>query len=147
MPKVDLSAVPVERDHDGMAELFGALGPFESRGIGMTHLGVAVETLPPGSTSSYRHWHERSDELIVVLEGELTLVDDAGQTPMRVGDIATFPAGVANGHHLKNLGTAPARFLVVGSRDPSDRCHYVDLGAVREADGALTLRDGRTLRV
>ncbi|MGR3491104.1 MAG: cupin domain-containing protein [Shimia sp.] len=147
MPKVDLSAVPVERDHDGMAELFGTLGPFESRGIGMTHLGAAVETLPPGSTSSYRHWHERSDELVVVLEGEVTLVDDAGETPLHAGDIATFPAGAENGHHLKNLSDAPARFLVVGSRDAADRCHYADLGAVREADGSVTLADGRTIRV
>ena len=37
-----------------------------------------------------------------MLEGELVLVEIEGETPMGPGDAATFPAGVANGHHLVN---------------------------------------------
>ena len=66
----------------------------------------------------YSAGEERSDllkglllELVVMISGELILVDDAGETPMRPGDVALFPAGVANGHHLVNRSDMPARFM------------------------------------
>ena len=58
--------------------------------------------LEPGAWSSQRHWHEGEDELLVMLEGEAVLVEDDGETVLRAGDIAAWPKGVANGHHLVN---------------------------------------------
>ncbi len=103
-------------------------GPYESRNLGdlfgLTHYGVLVETLPPGSRSSIRHWHTKSDEFVMVLEGELTLITDAGETIMTQGMVSGFPAGAENAHHLVNRSDAEARFLVVGSRVPGDEVHY-----------------------
>ena len=39
-----------------------------------SQFGVNLLELPPGAWSSQRHWHERQDEFIYVLEGEV----DAG---------------------------------------------------------------------
>ncbi|QPH54371.1 cupin domain-containing protein [Pontivivens ytuae] len=132
------------------AEPFGGpLGTYEGRAIGqaagLRHLGANVETLDPGAASSHRHWHSGTDELVVVLDGVLTLIDDGGETQMQSGEIAAFPAGVENGHHLVNRSDAPARFLVVGSRASRDRCHYADLDLVLHTDNGrswLTRRDG-----
>ena len=44
-----------------------------------------------------RHWHESEDEFVYVLAGELTLVEDDGETPLRAGEAAAWPAGVADG--------------------------------------------------
>ena len=51
-----------------------------------------------------------------MLEGELVLVEDEGETILRAGDTAGFKAGVPNGHHLLNRTERDGVFLVVGSR-------------------------------
>lgn len=95
----------------------------------------------PGSASSHRHWHSHVDEIIVLLNGALTLVEDLGETPLLPGDIAVFPAGVSDGHCLRNDSAAPAQFFVVASRDPADRCHYADADLIAEPDGTLRRAD------
>ena len=84
-------------------------------------------TLEPGVWSSQRHWHTHEDEFVYVLEGELVLVTDAGETPLRAGDCAGFKAGVRDGHHLINRSERLARFLVVGNRDDADHGEYSDI--------------------
>ena len=46
--------------------------------FGLTQFGVNLTELAPGAASAERHWHESEDEFIYVLEGEVTLVDEAG---------------------------------------------------------------------
>src|SRR5262249_8967567 len=57
---------------------------------GLADFGVNLMRLPPGSWSSQRHWHSHEDEFVYVLEGELTLIEDGGETVLRAGDCATF---------------------------------------------------------
>ena len=33
-------------------------------------------TLKPGAASSQRHWHEKEDEFVYVLQGEIVLIED-----------------------------------------------------------------------
>lgn len=105
-------------------------GPFETRHLGdyfgLTQFGAKIETLQPGSKSSLRHWHTRSDEFVLMLDGELTLVTDEGETLLTSGMIAGFKAGDENGHHLINRSDEAASFFVVGSRMRGDVAHYPD---------------------
>ncbi len=101
--------------------------PLAERG-GLTQFGAHRVTLPPGARSSERHWHEREDELVLVLAGEVVLVDEAGAHVLRPGDAAAFPAGVPNGHHLVNRSAADCVLLVIGTRVREDVCHYPDTG-------------------
>ena len=94
--------------------------------FGLDQFGVNLTTLAPGAMSALRHWHEREDEFIYVLEGEITLVDDAGAHRLTPGMCAGFKAGVANGHHLKNLTATPASYLEIGSRQTGEIPHYPD---------------------
>jgi len=83
--------------------------------------------IEPGSISSLRHWHEGEDELVYVLSGELTLIDENGEHVLTPGCIAGFPAGVPNAHHLRNKSGAWASFLVVGTRKRGrETIHYPD---------------------
>lgn len=106
------------------------LGPYEARSLGdyfgLTHFGAAMETLPPGSKSSMRHWHTKSDEFIMMMEGELVLVTNEGETILTPGTVAGFKAGDENGHHLINRSDASSTFLVVGSRITGDEPRYPD---------------------
>ena len=52
--------------------------------------GVNICTLKPGAASSQRHWHEKEDEFVYVLEGEVVLCEDDGETVLKPGDAAAL---------------------------------------------------------
>jgi uncharacterized cupin superfamily protein len=148
MPKIDLAAVP-ERKGAGYPKPFDA--PCASRtrrrlgdAGGLQDFGVNLMTLPPGGWSSQRHWHSHEDEFVYVLEGELTLIEDDGETPLKAGECAAFPKGTGNGHHVHNRSSAMAVYLEVGSRQPDDltTCSDIDMKS-SNADGRFVHKDGK----
>ncbi len=112
---------------------------------GLTQFGANLVILLPGAMSSLRHWHLHEDEFVMVTMGELSLVQNEGETLMRPGDCAAFPAGDPNGHHFVNRTKAEARFLVVGSRAPREVATYSDVDLILEVEGGKArfgYRDG-----
>ncbi len=101
---------------------------------GLTQFGAFIEELPPGSSSGHRHWHEAEDEMILMLSGQVVLVEDH-ETTLTAGDAAAWPAGHPVGHRLDNRFDAPARYIVIGTRSERDRIHYTDHDLVTEKDG------------
>jgi uncharacterized cupin superfamily protein len=147
MPRIDLAAVP-ERKGSGYPAPFDA--PCAERvrqrlgnAGGLTDFGINLMRLPPGGWSSQRHWHSHEDEFVFVLEGELILVEDGGETVLRAGDCAAFPKGSGDGHHMINRSDTTAIYLEVGSRHPADltTCSDIDLMSAN-ADGRFTRKDG-----
>ncbi len=101
---------------------------------GLTQFGAFVEVLQPGSRSSIKHWHSAEDEMVYVLEGEITVVEGENEIVLRPGDAATFCAGVAIGHCLENRSASATRCLVVGTRAAVDRITYPDHDRVCHRD-------------
>jgi uncharacterized cupin superfamily protein len=136
MPKLDISCW---QHHAAAINRFTGTsnGPYSELVLadqaGLAQFGAHVESLPPGSRSSFRHWHETEDELVFVLEGELVLVEDA-ESVLKAGDAAAWKAGVPVGHCLENRSAHPATFLVVGSRSKVGKVHYPDKGIVMHHD-------------
>lgn len=138
MPKLDVDAVPQTNatgyppPHDGRVQgrWYRRLGPV----AGLAHMGVSHCVLRPGAWSSQRHWHESEDELVVMLEGEAVLVDDHGETVLRAGDVAAFPAGEANGHHLQNRSERDCVFMAIGAGDLDGNGSYSDIDMRFEGD-------------
>ncbi len=62
-----------------------------------------------------------------MLDGELTLVTDAGEQLLTAGMVAGFPAGAEDGHHLVNRSERNALYLEVGDRTPGDDVVYSDV--------------------
>ena len=147
MPKIDLSAVAVRKGTGYPDPFNGPCADRTRRRLGdagrLSDFGVNLMTLPPGRWSSQRHWHSHEDEFVYVLEGELTLVEDDGETLLRAGECAAFPKGTGNGHHLKNLSSVAAVYLEVGSRNPDDltTCSDIDMMS-SNADGRFVHKDG-----
>ena len=131
MPKLDLSKVPVKtgsiypEPYASMMRGRSSLRLGDAGGL--TQFGVNLVSLEPGALSSLRHWHLNEDEFVMVTEGECTLVQDAGETLMRVGDCAAFPAGSPDGHQFINRSDRVARFLVVGTKAASEVATYSDV--------------------
>jgi uncharacterized cupin superfamily protein len=147
MPKIDVTSV-LERKGTGYPAQFNA--PCAERvrqrlgnAGGLTDFGVNLMRLPPGNWSSQRHWHSAEDEFVYVLEGELTLIEDGGETLLRAGDCAAFAKNSGNGHHMINRSSAAATYLEVGSRSPADvtTCSDIDMMSTN-ADGRFVHKNG-----
>ncbi|MBZ9958806.1 cupin domain-containing protein [Mesorhizobium sp. BR1-1-14] len=147
MPKLGLASLPIRKGS-------GYPAPFDAPCVdrtrrrlgdagGLTDFGVNLMTLPPGGWSSQRHWHSHEDEFVYVLEGELTLVEDGGETLLKPGDCATFAKNSGNGHHLINRSSTTALYLEVGSRNPDDviTCSDIDMMSP-SSDGRFLHKDG-----
>ena len=117
--------------------------------FGLSQFGVNLLDLAPGTWSSQRHWHEQQDEFVYVLEGEVVLVTDEGETVLRPGMVAGFRARAVNGHHLVNRSDKTVRVLEVGTRTVEEVAYYSDIDMmVREnADGwGYSTKDGQSLK-
>ena len=130
MPKLDLDTIP-QTNATGYPPVYA--GEVQGRwyrrlapAAGLEDFGASHVTLEPGAWSSQRHWHEGEDELVVMIAGQAVLVDDAGETPMRAGDVAAFPKNDGNGHCLQNRSGQPCVFVAIGRPSNSD-CHYPDI--------------------
>ncbi|MCF4097595.1 cupin domain-containing protein [Maritalea mediterranea] len=126
-------------------------GPYAEKALGkaagLTGLGVRMEKLPPGSASSHRHWHENEDEFLLMLTGELVLVEEE-ETILRPGDCAAWKAGSKIGHCLQNRSGAEASYLIVSNNQQTDRVIYPDHDLVFHRDGQarrFTKLDGSEL--
>jgi uncharacterized cupin superfamily protein len=147
MPKIDIASVP-ERKGVGYPAPFDALSAERLRqrlgdAGGLTDFGVNLMRLPPGNWSSQRHWHSHEDEFVYVLAGELTLIEDGGETLLRAGECAAFAKNSGDGHHMINRSDATAVYIEIGSRQPDDvtTCSDVDMMS-SNADGRFTHKDG-----
>ena len=149
MPKIDIAAI-TETNSCGYPAPFHeiAKGRFRKRlgnAGGLTQFGVNLCRLEPGSASSQRHWHEKEDEFVYIVAGEVVLVEDEGETVLHAGDAASFKAGVPNGHHLVNRSSRDALILEIGSRAAGERAYYsdIDMQVVMDESGSRYLhRDG-----
>jgi len=103
--------------------------------VGLTQFGVHLEELPPGSRSSHRHWHETEDEFVLVVSGELVLVE-AEEATLRAGDAVAWAAGTPVAHCLENRSAEVAVCLTVGTRAPKGVVHYPDHDLVMHHDQA-----------
>lgn len=153
MPKIDLLTAPVTQGSDYPGDLAAEFAERRRTRLGdaagISAFGVNLTSLPPGGRSSLPHWHEAEEEMVYVLSGELTLIEDGPDAPtestLGPGDAAGFPGGTGIAHVFVNRGTVPATYLEIGTRPAADRCHYADHDLVaHDQDGKTwyAQRDG-----
>jgi uncharacterized cupin superfamily protein len=146
MPRIDVSALPIHRG-SGYPAPFHEPCTGRSRqrlgdAAGLTQFGVNLLRLAPGAWSSQRHWHVRDDEFVFVVEGEVVLVEDAGETVLRAGDCAGWKAKAPDGHHLRNRTDRDALVLEIGSRNSDEKATYPDIDMIYEDGRGYLRKDG-----
>ncbi len=150
MPKIDIAKLPVD-SRSTYPDPFNRVVAGRSRkrlgnAAGLSQFGVNLTTLKPGAASALRHWHEKEDELVYVIEGEVVLIEDDGETVLKSGEAAGFKANIRNGHHLVNKSNSEAVYLEIGTRSQHERAEYpdVDLLVIRDDNGARYIhKDGK----
>lgn len=146
MPKVDLAAIP-QTNATGYPEPFNAAvaGRWYRRlapPTGLTQFAASHVILKPGAWSSQRHWHNGEDEMVIMIAGEAVLVEDDGRTILHAGDIAVWPKGSTNGHHLINESDGDCVFVALGGGKQYDSGGgYSDIDMLFTPDG-YTHKDG-----
>ncbi|GAA5174672.1 cupin domain-containing protein [Niveibacterium umoris] len=145
-PVVRLADVPLESFTHGerYADAYAAVGAL----LGLRHLGVSYDVIPPGKAICPFHNHYANDEFYVVLEGEGTYRFGDARYPVAAGDVMGAPAGGRDtAHHLINTGSVPLRVLVMSSMREPDVCEYPDsdkflvmAGKSPGAEGVATFR-------
>lgn len=150
MPKIDIASLPTDSRTNYPPPFDRVVHGRERKRLGnavrLDQFGVNLTTLKPGAASALRHWHEKEDELIYMLEGEVVLIEDNGETVLGPGDAAGFKANSGDGHHLVNRSNRDAVYLEIGTRSKHERAHYpdVDLLVVRDDNGMrYTHKDGK----
>ena len=89
MPKIDVAKLPTDT-RTGYPPPYDRVVVGRERkrlgnAAGLDQFGVNLTTLKPGAASALRHWHEQEDELVFVLEGEVVLIEDDGETRAQAG--------------------------------------------------------------
>lgn len=126
MPKFSKTDVETQH-HDGAGD---PCGPYTallfSNSGGLTQFGAFEEILPPGSSSSLKHWHDSEDEMVYMLEGIAHVSEGNESYDLHPGEAATFKAGTPAGHCLTNQTETPIRYLVIGTRSRGGQVTYPD---------------------
>lgn len=111
-------------------------GPFEETGDGLRavrvaaragseHLGASLYELRPGEEMVF-HYHVQREELLVVLEGDLSLRSADGWEELRQGEVVAFPRGERGAHGYRNDTDRPVRVLVVSEMNGPNISVYPD---------------------
>jgi uncharacterized cupin superfamily protein len=140
MPKIDIDKIQLDTSTgyppQFRKEIEGRARKRLGNAIGLTQFGVNICILKPGAQSSQRHWHANEDEFVYVLDGEVVLKEDGGETALKKGDAAGWKAGAPTGHTIINRTQRDALVLEVGARDPTgDKVTYPDIDMLFFRDG------------
>ena len=91
-------------------------------------LAASVYELEPGQKSFPYHAHHANEELLVVLDGEVTLRHPNGEDVLSRGESRVFRRGSEGAHQLRNDGGAPTRVLMASTLIAPDVVDYPDSG-------------------
>jgi len=97
---------------------------------GARELAANVYELAPGAVGSPLHVHHANEELLLVLDGTLSLRGPDGTQLLSAGAVVAFPRGQPGAHSLVNRADVPARYLVVSTTNRPDVVEYLDTRAL-----------------
>lgn len=88
-------------------------------------LFVHHEIVPPGRRSSGTHFHNRREEIVFILQGQITTWLCGKEVVLKSGEFTAFPPGRSNAHYLKNETDTETHVLVIASNPSDDEVEYV----------------------
>lgn len=101
-----------------------------ARRLGGQKLGGSIYVLGPGQKSFPYHFHHANEEMLVVIEGEVTIRTPEGEQPAVAGDALVFPVGPSGAHQVINTSESEARILMLSTMVEPEIAEYPDSGHV-----------------
>jgi len=123
---------PDDAHYPGSDELLGIDAPIGLL-LGLSRIGVHVETLPSGRRTSYPHAELTEEELVLVLAGHPDVWIDGVTYGLRAGDAVGFKPGSGIAHTFINNAPEVARLVVIGEHRRPDNKLWYPLNPERQA--------------
>lgn len=101
-----------------------------ARRLGGEMLGASVYLIHPGQKSFPYHFHHSNEEMLIVLEGTVTVRTPGGEELARRGDAMIFNKGPDGAHQVINTSDEPARILMMSTMVEPEIAEYPDSGKV-----------------
>ncbi len=98
--------------------------------IGARMLGASVYLIKPGQRSFPYHFHHGNEEMLIVLEGAVTVRTPNGEQVTERGDAMGFLTGPDGAHQLINHTDEDARVLMMSTMVSPEIVQYPDSGKV-----------------
>jgi uncharacterized cupin superfamily protein len=111
---------------------------------GVTRVGASLWELPPGKSAYPYHFHLTEDEIVILLEGALSLRTPEGWRELEQGEVVGFPVGEAGAHQVVNRTDSTVRFLAVSNSGMPEVVVQPDankIGAFERPPGGDGLRE------
>ena len=96
---------------------------------GAEHLGASVYELQPGEEMVF-HYHVQREELLIVLEGRLSLRSADGWEELPEGEVVAFPRGERGAHGYRNDGDQRVRVLMISEMEGPNISVYPDTNQI-----------------
>lgn len=116
-------------------EMGAARGSRLGPSAGAQELGCSLFEVDPGAQAVPYHAHYANEELLIVLDGILELRTPEGVREVSKGAVVAFPAGLAGAHRLRNVSTAPARYLLISTMRFPEVAEQLDTGTILAMKG------------
>ncbi len=82
------------------------------------------------------HYHVQREELLIVLDGPLSLRTSEGWEALPTGEVVAFPRGERGAHGFRNDSDEPVRVLVVSEQNAPNVSVYPDTNQIGVFDAA-----------
>ncbi|MGZ3723776.1 MAG: cupin domain-containing protein [Bdellovibrionales bacterium] len=115
---------PDNSHYEGSDELLSIGAPIGKK-LGLTAIGIHIETLSPGRRTSWPHAESAEEEFAYVIEGNPHVWIDGIIHELKPGDFVAFPAGSGIAHTFVN-NTDKTCVLMVGgeANKPHNKVFY-----------------------
>ena len=101
-----------------------------ARRLGGEQLGASIYVLGPGQKSFPYHFHHANEEMLIVLEGSVTVRTQQGEHAAVRGDTLIFKRGPEGAHQVINASADESRILMISTMVEPDVTEYPDSGKV-----------------
>jgi uncharacterized cupin superfamily protein len=100
------------------------------RRLGGEMLGASIYLIQPGQKSFPYHLHHANEELLIVLEGSVSVRTPEGEQEATTGDAMLFRRGPDGAHQVRNHTGTSARFLMISTMVAPEISEYPDSGNI-----------------
>jgi uncharacterized cupin superfamily protein len=108
------------------AELPGLRGVRVGAAAGAEQLGATLYEVDPGGRVSPLHVHHANEEMLLVVSGRPTLRTHDGERELENGEVVAFLSGRRGTHQVLNRSDAPARVLIVSTKNYPEVVEHPD---------------------
>lgn len=114
----------IDSDWQAQTNQRGALWKY--RDLSGENLGVRLEVLAPGETSSEHHYHTAEEEHLIMLEVSSTLIFGTEQHTLKCGDHVWFKAGEQMAVNFRMCELTERDQFTIRKLDGADTWEFLD---------------------